>query len=250
MAHAAAVPGPGRACAPRCSTTSPGPGVHRVRLPPRLLGRRRARVPRLRHGRATRHRSIRPPGGRADAADQDVVPRRPDRRRDRRAHRTGPSGRVLAGRPATAAPARGHRAPAALAARLGPRRRPPHAARLDPAHRVVRAGRLAEPGSPDHGHRERVRPARGVAAGVLPASAGDPHHAVGARRGPDAPLHLHRRLRRVRDGRSCHHGGGAPHRDRGPVSRGQHRDGVRPAGRRLPLPRGPGRAQFRVRDPQ
>ena len=84
------------------------PAYHRVPLPPRLLGRRRTRVPRVRDGRAPRHRNLRQPGRALLAADpdEDLVSPRPGRGRDRcrRLDRAGPQPRVLAGRPAEALP--------------------------------------------------------------------------------------------------------------------------------------------------
>ena len=96
VADAAAVPGarrrPGRGARPDLLR----PVDHRVPLPPRLLGRYRARVPRLRHGRATRHRNVRRRRAARRAplaadADQDLVPPRAGRRRrGRRLDRTRP----------------------------------------------------------------------------------------------------------------------------------------------------------------
>ena len=93
---------------------SGGTADHRVPLPPRLLGRRRARVPRLRPGRAARHRDVRdddrPRSSRSfspPTLTQHLVPPGPGRRPEfgdwaeldlRR--------RVLARRPAGARPAR------------------------------------------------------------------------------------------------------------------------------------------------
>ena len=66
-------PGGGPRCRSRCTWSSRvevidahlrRPADHRVPLPPRLLGRRGAGVPRLRHGRAARHRNLRPRAGR------------------------------------------------------------------------------------------------------------------------------------------------------------------------------------------
>ena len=57
--HAPAVPGPRRRARRDLRPHQPQPLRHPLRLPPRLLRRRRARVPRLRHGRAVGHRGVR-----------------------------------------------------------------------------------------------------------------------------------------------------------------------------------------------
>ena len=55
----AAVPGARRRAGRDLRPDQPQPVRHPLRLPPRLLRRRRARVPRLRHGRAVGHRGVR-----------------------------------------------------------------------------------------------------------------------------------------------------------------------------------------------
>ena len=57
--HAAAVPGARRRAGRDPRPRQPQPLRHALRLPPRLLRRRRARVPRLRAGRAVGHRGVR-----------------------------------------------------------------------------------------------------------------------------------------------------------------------------------------------
>ena len=57
--HAAAVPGARGRARRDLRPHQPQPLRHPLRLPPRLLRRRRARVPRLRHGRAVGHRGVR-----------------------------------------------------------------------------------------------------------------------------------------------------------------------------------------------
>ena len=59
MGHAAAVPGARRRAGRDARPHQRQPVRHALRLPPRLLRRRRARVPRLRHGRAVGHRGVR-----------------------------------------------------------------------------------------------------------------------------------------------------------------------------------------------
>ena len=119
VADHAAVPGARGRPGSRCSDAHlRRPADHRVPLPPRLLGRRRAGVPRLRAGRAARHRNLR----RRTAADPGDGP--PEHHSPPTLTKTwfhpGPvaaaeagdwteldlSARVLARRPADAGPAR------------------------------------------------------------------------------------------------------------------------------------------------
>ena len=87
--HAAAVPGARGRARRDLRPHQPQPLRHPLRLPPRLLRRRGARVPRLRHGRAVGHGTVRGPGrrrrpgrqhrrriARAAGAHQDLVPHR------------------------------------------------------------------------------------------------------------------------------------------------------------------------------
>ena len=106
----------------------PQPLRHALQLSPRLLRRRRARVPRLRPGRPARHRGVRRAHGerrfpgrrqyrrgleRAAGADQDLVSHR--RLSRRRPHLAAPGARILSEGAA-------HRGEAGLSARADPRR--------------------------------------------------------------------------------------------------------------------------------
>ena len=132
VGHAAAVPGARASSASRrYDRDQPQPLRHPLRLPPRLLRRRRARVPRLRDGRAVGHRGLR----RSSSHGIGVFARR---RRRRPAPATGAHQDVVAHRvlPRT----RHHRA---VAERRLLRRRQPgeQAARRDAASRALAAGR-------------------------------------------------------------------------------------------------------------
>ena len=92
----------------------PQPLRHPLRLPPRLLRRRRARVPRLRHGRAVGHRGASRRCGAGDAAGADERRRRvaraagadPDLVPHRRVRRTASGSRGSSRTSTTARPSR------------------------------------------------------------------------------------------------------------------------------------------------
>ena len=186
------------------------PADHRVPLPPRLLGRRRAGVPRVRDGRATRHGDL-PRGQRSGTglallaadADQDAgsTPgRSPPSRRA-----TGPSW--------TSATSTGRATRRCWAAR--PRRprcwpRCPRRLRRDALRalrgQVLRTELYALDGTDREDRpytvteslsavREESPPPAGAgapAADLLPVRPRPAHHPVGTRRRADDPVHLHR----------------------------------------------------------
>ena len=199
---------------------------HRVPLPPRLLGRRRAGVPRLRHGRAARHRDVRRlqrrPGLHGEEATFEPVDRQlfaPDAHQD-----LVPSGPVgdefgdwqeldfgaSTGRAIPHCSTHTEAVNAFLkdAARSPARatRRPAHAARqhlrtelyaLDGTDRQDRP--TPSPSTPtacakDDPAGTATPSGRASSSRILSAA----HDAVGARRRPDDAVHLHRRLRRLR----------------------------------------------------
>ena len=82
--HAAAVPGARGRAGRDLRPHQPQPLRHPLRLPPRLLRRRRARVPRLRHGRAVGHRGVR--GARRAATLPDAATTSTPRRTCRRCY--------------------------------------------------------------------------------------------------------------------------------------------------------------------
>lgn len=230
LALAAAVPGPGGRARRGDRRDLRRQDVDRIPLPPGLLGRRRARVPRLRDGRAVRHRNLRPlprPGaarraavrrGRAaallpDDAHPHLVPSGHGARRRRHLERAGPRRRVLArGSPAARArPAAGavrHRSIRRARRRSRPRApRAAQPARLHPAHRALRARRLTPRRAPVHRHRVAQRRPRNRAprarlhapvARLFPLPERQPDDAMGTRRRADDAVRVHRRPRRVR----------------------------------------------------
>ena len=237
LADPAAVRRPGRgARSRRIDEISGGKLTTDVPLPARLLGRRGTRVPRLRLRRAGRHRDVRrlPRAGLhaehavqrgrpavvlpADADPHLVPPRAGGRREDGDCTELDHRDEYWAGDPTCSTTPTGSAGSCAGCATRpgagppGPPRRAAGAARPGAAHRALRAGRLRPAGPPVHGHRARLRPARGAGrgepsgTGVLRLRGRAADHAVGARRRPDDPVHVHRRPRRVRPARRADHG--------------------------------------------
>ena len=230
LEDAAAVSGPGRRPRRGHRRAFQGQAHHRIPLPPRLLGRRRARVSRLRHGRAARHRVVRKVRRSglhgADAffarwTDKYFSPPTLTKTWFHQGpvgdefgdwQEAGLVGRILAGRPAAPRAYRSRQSiPEHLAihARWPARqtRRPAHPARQHPAHRTVCPRRLGPRRSALYGDANQAMAWwRNRAAGCR-TTATAPHiffpHAVAQRttqweRGDDpmTQFTFHRRLRR------------------------------------------------------